>query len=252
MGSAAIAHSAVRTKEPITEGFVSLLEPFIDTVVICTMTALVIIITGQLTTDAATGLYILGENGQIVTATGATGVGLTSAAFGSALPWFPYVLVVAVLVAGLAVFLRGVVCAVLAVLLAALPSRHLRMRCVLRGQRVSVQHLGRSEVLVGEGTSAQRWLLILNSVAVAVGVVGVVIALVVTVVVVVERGVSLHHGSLVVTVRIDPLGYENVHFVLLHLGQKHAPRVGVSSLVLDDVQLEADLLQELDARLVGL
>ena len=48
IGSAAIAHSAVRTKEPITEGFVSLLEPFIDTVVVCTMTALVIIITGQL------------------------------------------------------------------------------------------------------------------------------------------------------------------------------------------------------------
>ncbi|MDO8885077.1 sodium:alanine symporter family protein, partial [Pseudotabrizicola sp.] len=97
VGSAAIAHSAVRTKEPITEGFVSLLEPFIDTVLICTMTALVIIITGQLTTDAATGLYILGENGQIVTASGTTGVGLTSAAFGSALPWFPYVLVIAVL-----------------------------------------------------------------------------------------------------------------------------------------------------------
>jgi AGCS family alanine or glycine:cation symporter len=47
VGSAAIAHSAVRTKEPITEGFVSLLEPFIDTVVICTMTALVIVITGS-------------------------------------------------------------------------------------------------------------------------------------------------------------------------------------------------------------
>ena len=97
VGSAAIAHSAVRTKEPITEGFVSLLEPFIDTVVICTMTALVIIITGQLTTDAVTGLYVLGENGQILTASGATGVGLTSAAFGTALPWFPYVLMVAVL-----------------------------------------------------------------------------------------------------------------------------------------------------------
>ena len=97
VGSAAIAHSAVRTKEPITEGFVSLLEPFIDTVVICTMTALVIIITGQLTTDPTTGLYILGENGRIVTASGATGVGLTSAAFGSALSWFPMVLVVAVI-----------------------------------------------------------------------------------------------------------------------------------------------------------
>ena len=46
IGSAAIAHSAVQTDKPITEGLVALLEPFIDTVVICTMTALVIIITG--------------------------------------------------------------------------------------------------------------------------------------------------------------------------------------------------------------
>ncbi len=97
VGSAAIAHSAVRTKEPITEGFVSLMEPFIDTVVICTMTALVIVITGQLTTDPTTGLYLLGEDGRILTATGATGVGLTSAAFASAFSWFPYVLVVAVI-----------------------------------------------------------------------------------------------------------------------------------------------------------
>ncbi|MEX0969773.1 MAG: alanine/glycine:cation symporter family protein [Paracoccaceae bacterium] len=96
VGSAAIAHSAVRTKEPITEGFVSLLEPFIDTVVICTMTALVIIITGQLMTDPQTGLYIIGENGRVVTASGASGVGLTSAAFGSTLSWFPYILVIAV------------------------------------------------------------------------------------------------------------------------------------------------------------
>ena len=96
VGSAAIAHSAVRTKEPITEGFVSLLEPFIDTVVICTMTALVIIITGQLTTDPATGNYIT-EGGTIVTATGASGVGLTSAAFESAFSWFPYVLALAVI-----------------------------------------------------------------------------------------------------------------------------------------------------------
>lgn len=96
VGSAAIAHSAVKTKEPITEGFVSLLEPFIDTVVICTMTALVIIITGQLMTDPATGLYLLGENGRILTADGSSGVALTSAAFGSAFSWFPYVLAVAV------------------------------------------------------------------------------------------------------------------------------------------------------------
>ncbi len=96
VGSAAIAHAAVRTKEPITEGFVSLLEPFIDTVVICTMTALVIIITGQLSIDPATGHYIT-EGGKIVTVTGASGVGLTSAAFGSAISWFPYLLAVAVI-----------------------------------------------------------------------------------------------------------------------------------------------------------
>ena len=96
VGSAAIAHSAVRTKEPITEGFVSLLEPFIDTVVICTMTALVIIITGQLTIDPTTGNYIT-EGGTIVTVTGASGVGLTSAAFESAFSWFPYVLALAVI-----------------------------------------------------------------------------------------------------------------------------------------------------------
>ena len=46
IGSAAIAHSAAKTEEPISEGIVALLEPFIDTVVVCTMTALVIIITG--------------------------------------------------------------------------------------------------------------------------------------------------------------------------------------------------------------
>ncbi|EMQ2875361.1 alanine:cation symporter family protein [Vibrio navarrensis] len=79
VGSAAIAHAAVKTKEPMSEGFVSLLEPFIDTVVICTMTALVIIITGYL------------DNGS-----GLTGVELTSAAFGSSISWFPYILAIAV------------------------------------------------------------------------------------------------------------------------------------------------------------
>ena len=97
VGSAAIAHSAVRTKEPITEGFVSLLEPFIDTVVICTMTALVIIFTQQLVVDAETGMYLLNDNGTIQTVTGASGVGLTSAAFASAFSWFPYVLGLAVI-----------------------------------------------------------------------------------------------------------------------------------------------------------
>ena len=80
VGSAAIAHSAVRTKEPMTEGLVSLLEPFIDTVIICTMTALVIVITGLHTNPDSLD-----------------GVALTSAAFESALPWFKYVLVIAVI-----------------------------------------------------------------------------------------------------------------------------------------------------------
>lgn len=80
IGSAAIAHSAVRTKEPITEGIVSLLEPFIDTVVICTMTALVIVITGQY------------QN-----VNGISGVQLTSNAFAAGISWFPYVLALAVI-----------------------------------------------------------------------------------------------------------------------------------------------------------
>ncbi|OIQ31837.1 MAG: sodium:alanine symporter [Alphaproteobacteria bacterium MedPE-SWcel] len=97
VGSAAIAHSAVKTKEPITEGFVSLLEPLIDTVVICTMTALVIIISQQLIIDEATGHYMLNEAGTaIATIDGNSGVALTSAAFASGISWFPYVLAVAV------------------------------------------------------------------------------------------------------------------------------------------------------------
>ncbi len=74
IGSAAIAHAAVRTREPITEGLVALLEPFIDTVVICTMTALVITVTVY---DPAT------PPGEL------SGVELTSAAFESVVPWFP-------------------------------------------------------------------------------------------------------------------------------------------------------------------
>ena len=81
IGSASIAHSAVKTKEPATEGFVSLLEPFIDTVVICTMTALTIVITGAWNDPDAPDLG---------------GVKLTSRAFESVLPWFPTVLAFAV------------------------------------------------------------------------------------------------------------------------------------------------------------
>ena len=79
VGSAAIAHSAVKTDEPITEGLVSLLEPFVDTVIICTMTALVLIYTG---------VY---ENPG-----GLEGAELTSEAFGSVFSWFPYILVIAI------------------------------------------------------------------------------------------------------------------------------------------------------------
>src|SRR6056297_2773175 len=80
IGSAAIAHSAVRTDKPVTEGLVALYEPFIDTVVVCTITALVIIITGS-----------LDPTGQIA------GVELTSRAFASVFDWFPQVLLLAVL-----------------------------------------------------------------------------------------------------------------------------------------------------------
>jgi AGCS family alanine or glycine:cation symporter len=97
VGSAAIAHSAVKTKEPITEGFVSLLEPLIDTVVICTMTALVITISGQLVMDPASGNFALNEAGTAIKTVGDTsGVSLTSAAFGTSISWFPYVLAIAV------------------------------------------------------------------------------------------------------------------------------------------------------------
>lgn len=98
VGSAAIAHSAVKTKEPITEGFVSLLEPLIDTVIICTMTALVITISGQLVMDQATGQFMLNDAGSAIKTVGdVSGVALTSAAFGSSISWFPYVLAVAVI-----------------------------------------------------------------------------------------------------------------------------------------------------------
>lgn len=80
IGSAAIAHSAVRTDKPVTEGLVALYEPFIDTVVVCTITALVIIITGS-----------------IVPGGDVEGVALTSRAFASVIDWFPQVLLAAVL-----------------------------------------------------------------------------------------------------------------------------------------------------------
>lgn len=75
LGSSAIAHSAVKTDVPVSQGMVGMLGPFIDTVVICSVTALVIVITGS---------YIEGS--------GMEGVELTSRAFASGISWFPYVL----------------------------------------------------------------------------------------------------------------------------------------------------------------
>ena len=80
IGSASIAHAAVRTNEPITEGMVSLLEPFIDTIVICTITALVI------GTSAVADPNFAGD---------AKGIAMTSAAFERQLSWFPIPLAIA-------------------------------------------------------------------------------------------------------------------------------------------------------------
>lgn len=74
IGSAPIAHSAVQTKEPITQGYVSMLEPFIDTVVICTLTALVIVTTFYYDPSFNAGL---------------DGIGMTSAAFERNIGWSP-------------------------------------------------------------------------------------------------------------------------------------------------------------------
>jgi alanine or glycine:cation symporter, AGCS family len=80
IGSASIAHSAVKTNVPVTEGFVASLEPFIDTVVVCTMTALVIVVTGAYNLDTA-----------------GDGIALTSTAFSTVIDWFPLVLAAAVI-----------------------------------------------------------------------------------------------------------------------------------------------------------
>ena len=88
VGSAAIAHSAARTPYPVREGIVALLEPFIDTVVVCTMTALVIIITGVYDGER------FPEYAEFVV--GNQGAALTSVAFASVFAWFPWILMIAV------------------------------------------------------------------------------------------------------------------------------------------------------------
>jgi AGCS family alanine or glycine:cation symporter len=101
-GSAAIAHSAVKTKYPASEGVVALLEPFIDTVVICTMTALVIIF---FNIDGANMQSVFnygaaGSSGSsvLLNSDGSSigGVDLTSMAFDSVIPGFSYILTIAI------------------------------------------------------------------------------------------------------------------------------------------------------------
>ena len=86
LGSAAIAHATAQSRYPARQGVVALLEPFIDTVVICTMTALVIVITG---------VYNAPEHAALVQ--GSQGAALTSVAFGSVISWFPLILSVSVI-----------------------------------------------------------------------------------------------------------------------------------------------------------
>ncbi|MEM7410792.1 MAG: alanine/glycine:cation symporter family protein [Myxococcota bacterium] len=74
-GSAAIVHSAARTEEPVREGIVALLEPFVDTIIVCTMTGLVIVVTGA---------YAAPDAGE--------GIQMTSWAFATVFPWFPVLL----------------------------------------------------------------------------------------------------------------------------------------------------------------
>lgn len=80
VGSAPIAHAAAKTKEPVREGCVALLEPFLDTVVICFITGLMITVTGVYNDQS-----IANE-----------GVMLTSNAFATVIDWFPYILSVSV------------------------------------------------------------------------------------------------------------------------------------------------------------
>lgn len=89
IGSSPIAYAAVKTNEPVSQGFVSMIEPFLDTVVVCSMTAFVIILTGE---------YLNYTDG-------ISGVELTSAAFQSVMSFFPYVLAVVIILFALSTIL---------------------------------------------------------------------------------------------------------------------------------------------------
>ena len=87
VGSAGMAHSASKTREPATEGFTAMWEPLIDSVGICMLTALAIVVTGVYTTG------------------GEDGVALTAAAFGTVAGWFPLLLTIAVVLFGFSTIL---------------------------------------------------------------------------------------------------------------------------------------------------
>jgi len=87
LGSAGIAHAPARVKYPVRQGLVSLYEPFVDTVVVCTMTALVVILTGT---------YAGGTEALDAAIAAKQGAIITSTAFGSVVPWFPSILGIAI------------------------------------------------------------------------------------------------------------------------------------------------------------
>ncbi|MCD7878732.1 MAG: alanine:cation symporter family protein [Candidatus Gastranaerophilales bacterium] len=89
IGSSPIAYAAVKTNEPASQGFVSMIEPFLDTVMVCSMTAFVIILTGEYMNYSQ----------------GLSGVELTSSAFQSVLPFFPYVLAFVIILFALSTIL---------------------------------------------------------------------------------------------------------------------------------------------------
>ncbi|ABB43503.1 Sodium:alanine symporter [Sulfurimonas denitrificans DSM 1251] len=86
IGSSPVAHAPVKTKYPVRQGLVALYEPFIDTIVICTMTALVIVITGVYEHDGAYMALIEAKEG----------AALTSAAYGTVISWFPIILSISI------------------------------------------------------------------------------------------------------------------------------------------------------------
>jgi alanine or glycine:cation symporter, AGCS family len=87
IGSAPMAHATVRTREPFSQGHAALIEPFLDTCVVCFLTALVIVVSG------------------VPLGGGAQGVALTSQAFATVVPWFPGVLAVCVILFALSTIL---------------------------------------------------------------------------------------------------------------------------------------------------